>query len=291
MANFVWSFLARVRHEARRKPDPVAVRAMGSDRTFLAYDWGADTFVFEKGVWSLLAREERDPLLIVRKAVLVPGMPGYIMTLTKGNHSVAAMPLLNGMLWNLGRVPQKKRGEILQKEIVCGNIVEDVFELSQRDVATARLVDADAWLQTLGIPIDNIVMAERTEATLAHYRHLGQEWRIRPLAWTRREMDLALRSSRARLATRLQYFHSARGIHFLSYSDFHRLVEWAVVGGVARTGGGARGTALVQHTAGAVLRPPRGRTVRHAPRPGRNLDPTAAGEPAGGDHPSPAEGG
>ena len=227
MANFVWSFLARVRHEARRKPDPVAVRAMGSDRTFLAYDWGADTFVFEKGVWSLLAREERDPLLIVRKAVLVPGMPGYILTLTKGNHSVAAMPLLNGMLWNLGRVPQKNRGEILQKGIVCGNIVEDVFELSQRDVATARLVDADAWLQTLGIPIDNIVMAERTEATLAHYRHLGQEWRIRPLAWTRREMDLALRSSRARLATRLQYFHSARGIHFLSYSDFHRLVGWA----------------------------------------------------------------
>lgn len=226
MTNFVWSFIARVRREARRKPQAVSVRAMGSDRTFLAYDWGCDTFVFEKGVWGLLAREERDPVLIVRKSVLVPRASGYIMTLTKGNHSVAAMPLLNGVLWNLGRVPQNNRGLILQKEIVCGNIVDDVFELSQRDVATERLVDADAWLQTLGIPNDNIVMAERTESALEHYRQLGQEWRIRPLAWTRREMDLALRSSRARIASRLYYYHSARGIHFLSSQDFHCLVGW-----------------------------------------------------------------
>ncbi len=226
MANSVWSFLARVRREARRKPEAVSVRAMGSDRTFLAYDWGGDTFVFEKGVWSLLSRAERDPLLIVRKSVLVPGTPGYILTLTKGNHSVAAMPLLNGLLWNLGRVPQKKRGLILQKDIVCGNVVNDVFELSQRDVGTEKLVDADAWLQTLGIPIDNIVMAERTESALEYYRKQGQEWRIRPLAWTRQEMDLALRSSRARLASRLHYYHSVRGVHFLTYREFHQLVAW-----------------------------------------------------------------
>lgn len=227
MTNFVWSFIARVRREARRKPQAISVRAMGSDRTFLAYDWGCDTFVFEKGVWGLLSREERDPVLIVRKSVLVPRASGYVLTLTKGNHSVAAIPLLNGILWNLGRVPQKNRGVILQKEIVCGNIVDDVFELSQRDVATDKLVDADAWLQTLGIPTGNIVMAERTESALEHYRQLGQEWRIRPLAWTRREMDLALRISRARIASRLHYYHSVRGIHFLAQPDFHFLVEWA----------------------------------------------------------------
>lgn len=226
MANFVWGFISRVRRDARRKPVAVNVRALDSDRTFLAYDWGADTFVFEKGVWSQLSREERDPVLIVKKSVLVPRMPGYLMTITKGNHSVAAIPLLNGSLWNLGRVPPKKRSEILGKEIVCGNVVDDVFELSQRDVGTVKLVDADAWLQTLGIPIDNIVMADRTESALEHYRCLGQEWRIRSLAWTRREMDLVLRSSRARLGTRLQYYHSVRGIHFLAYSDFHHLVEW-----------------------------------------------------------------
>ncbi|GEM_PF-570969 len=226
MTNVVWGFIARARREARRKPEAVSVRAMGSDRTFLAYDWGCDTFVFEKGVWSLLSRAERDPVLIVRKSTLSPGTPGYILTLTKGNHSVAAMPLLNGQFWNLGRVPQKKRGMLLQREIVCGNIVGDVFELSQRDVSVEKLVDADAWLQTLGLPVDTIVMAERTESALAYYRKQGQEWRIRPLAWTRQEMDLALRSSRSRLTTKLHFYHSARGVHFLSYRDFHRITEW-----------------------------------------------------------------
>lgn len=226
MTNAVWNFITRVRREARCKPEVVCVRALGSDRTFLAYDWGCDTFVFEKGVWSLLSRAERDPILIVRKAALIPGAPGYIFSLTKGNHSVAALPLLNGQFWNLGRVPQKKRGPLLQREIVCGNIVGDTFELSQRDVPEAKLIDADAWLQTLGVPIDTIVMAERTDSTLAYYRKQGQEWRIRPLAWTRQEMDLALRSSRSRLTTRLQFYHSARGVHFLSYRDFHQLAEW-----------------------------------------------------------------
>lgn len=225
--NFVWRFLARVRSEARRKPVVVTLRAMGRERVFQAYDWGADTFVFEKDVWLNLADEERDPLLVVRKSVLIPKTPGFIMTLTKGNHSVAAMPLLTGQLWNLGKVPPKKRSTILQREIVCGNIVDDVFELSQRDVMVDRLVDADAWMQTLGIPFENIVMADRTESALEHYRCLGQEWRIRPLAWTRREMELVLRSSRARIASRLQYFHSVRGIHFLSYEDFHLLTDLA----------------------------------------------------------------
>ncbi len=226
MTNVVWNFITRVRREARCKPEVVCVRALGSARTFLAYDWGCDTFVFEKGVWALLSRAERDPILIVRKAALVPGAPGYIFTLTKGNHSVAALPLLNGQFWNLGRVPQKKRGTLLQREIVCGNIVGDTFELSQRDVPETKLIDGDAWLQTLGVPIDTIVMAERTASTLAYYRRQGQEWRIRPLAWTRQEMDLALRSSRSRLTTRLQFYHSARGVHFLSYRDFHQLADW-----------------------------------------------------------------
>ena len=34
-------------------------------------------------------------------------------------------------------------------------------------------------------------MAERTDATLEHYRRQGQEWRIKPLACTRQEMELA----------------------------------------------------------------------------------------------------
>jgi hypothetical protein len=86
---------------------------------------------------------------------------------------------------------------------------------------------ADDWLQSLGFSLNEIVMAERTDATLEFYRRQGQEWRIKPLAWTRREMELALNASRTRINTCLRYYHSAKGIHFLSYVEFHKLLDVA----------------------------------------------------------------
>jgi hypothetical protein len=225
MTNVIWSLIGRVRREARRKPEIVTLRLMGQDRTFLAYDWGSDTFVLERGVWAMAARSDRDPILIVRKSVFVPGAPGFVLTLTRGNHSVAAIPLLSGQFWNLGRVLPKRRTDIMQHHVVCANVVGDAIEISQRDVPTRRVVEADEWLCSMGMALDRVVLAERTDETLNYYRRQGQEWRIKPLAWTRREMELALQTSRARIETCLQYHHSAKGVHFLTYPAFHRLVE------------------------------------------------------------------
>ena len=171
-------FVTRVRREARHKPTSVTLKAMGHERVFFGYDWGGDTFVFEKDVWKKL--ENHSPILIVRKQDLVKGASGYILTLTTGNHTVAAMPLLSGQLWNLGRVPASHRSRILQASIVCANVVNDVIEVSQREVPAALITAADDWLQSVGFTLDAVMMAERTDATLDFYRKQGQEWRIKP---------------------------------------------------------------------------------------------------------------
>ncbi|MEI7901023.1 MAG: hypothetical protein WCK89_12290 [bacterium] len=214
-------FIARVRREARQKPAYVTLQTTGHERVFCGYDWGGDTFVFEKDVWKHL--KNHNPILIVRKQDLVKGASGYILTLTTGNHTVAALPLLSGQLWNLGRVPASQRSRLLQDSIVCANVVNGVIEISQREVPAALITAADDWLQSVGFTLDAVVMVERTDTTVDFYRRQGQEWRIKPLAWTRREMELALNASRTRINSCLRYYHSAKGVHFLSYSDFHKM--------------------------------------------------------------------
>jgi len=199
---------------------------MGHERVFYGYDWGGDTFVFEKDVWKHL--DNHTPVLIVRKQELVKGTGGYIMTLTTGNHTVAAIPLLSGQFWNLGRVPAVRRSKTLQNSFVCANVVNGAIEISQREVPTELVTAVDDWLQSVGFALNEVIMAERNDATLEFYRRQGQEWRIKPLAWTRREIDLALNASRTHINTCLKYYHSAKGVHFLSYPDFHKLLDVAV---------------------------------------------------------------
>ncbi len=215
-------FITRVRRESRHRPTHVTLKAMGHVRVFYGFDWGGDTFVFEKDVWK--SKDDHTPMLIVRKQDLVRGASGHVLTLTSGNHTVAAMPLLSGQLWNLGRVAATQRSRLLRSNIVCANVVDGKIEISQRDVPAALVKSADEWLQSIGFTLDEVVMAERNDATLEYYRRQGQEWRIKPLAWTRREMELATTASRTRINSGLRYYHSAKGVHFLSYSDFHKLV-------------------------------------------------------------------
>ena len=222
MKTTLQQFIARVRKEARQKPAPVTLKTMGHARVFYGFDWGCDSFVFEKDVWK--SQEEHQPVLIVRKQDLVRGTSGHILTMTTGNHTVAAMPLLAGQFWSLGRVAPARRSRTLQTCVVCANVVGDTIEISQRDVPKDLVTGADEWLQGLGLTLSDVVMAERNAATLEYYRRQGQEWRIKPLAWTRREMELAIQASRTRINSALRYYHSAKGVHFLSYADFHTML-------------------------------------------------------------------
>ena len=219
-------FLERIRRRGVRRSETVRTSSMGRERVFEAYDLGPDTYVFEKGVLAHLA--ESPSVLIVEKRRLDRPTRGRVMTISTGNHAVAAFPLLDGRFWKISKLPAEKRSATLLKDVVCANVVKDTLEISQREVATADLVAADAWLlETVGFAMNNVVLAERNETTLDHYRRLGQEWRVKPLAWTDREVRVALAASRKRIASAISYYHSATGVHFLTYPDFCRFVGLA----------------------------------------------------------------
>jgi len=220
--------LYRIRNEAKRRPNRVVTRAMGRKRYFRAYDLGEDTFIFERGVW--LDLDAHASVLMIEKRDLRRGARGHVMTVTTGNHSVAALPLLQGLFWDLCRLNAASRGDVMTHAVLCGNVVDGKLEISQRDVPCARLVALDDWLiGTLKFALADVVMVERNDVALEHFRARGQEWRVKPLAWTEAEMKLALAASRKRISCSTRYYHGSRGVHFLSYAGFHALV------GLART--------------------------------------------------------
>ena len=88
-------FLKRIKDSGSRCREPVKTVAMGRERTFDAFDVGNDTFVVERGIAAHL--DERPSVLVVAKSKLRRGSRGRVFTITTGNHSVAAFPLLDGI--------------------------------------------------------------------------------------------------------------------------------------------------------------------------------------------------
>ena len=221
MGSTIRDFVRRVKKSGVKRSKRVETTAMGRTRVFEAWDIGLDTYIFEDSVHSHL--DERPSVLIVEKKMLRSKAKGRVFTMTTGNHSVAAFPLLDGRFWKLSGVPKAKRSEILLRHILCANVVRDTIEISQREVAPKILFAADEWLKsTAGFTMRDIVMGDRNVATIEHYHHLGQEWRVKPLAWTRREMDVALAAARKRISSKLTYYHSMKGVHFLTFAEFRK---------------------------------------------------------------------
>lgn len=220
------AFIGRIRKTGVRRPGLVQTVAMGRAREFEAWDVGDDTYIFEIGVKQHLT--EHPSVLLVEKGDLRRRAKGRVMTMTTGNHSVAAFPLLDGRFWKFSTLPAMKRGDVLMHNILCANVVNDTIEISQRDVPSKRLFKADQWLlATAGFTLEDIVMGERNDMTLEHYRRLGQEWRVKPLAWTENEMRVALAAAKKRISSKVVYYHSMKGVHFLSYAEFSRFAALA----------------------------------------------------------------
>ncbi len=228
MSSQISAFLSFLVAEGVRRPDTVTLEAWGRSRTFAAYDFGDDTIVLEDGIWERLAN--KDPVVFVPKADLHPGRDGgrifgNVLTVSTGNHAVCSMPLLAGTFWGLAELPPERRGRTLRECVVCANCVDDTFEISQREVSTDRVVEMDNWLQGSGCPMQRIVLIDRVDQTIEEYRSKGQEWRIKPLAWTRPEMLAAIRSSESRIHSSLRYYHNVKGVHFLTCRQFRELGE------------------------------------------------------------------
>ena len=221
MSSAIRQFCTRVSRSGVRRKAEVKTVAMGRERVFQAWDIGDDTFIFEQGIVKRL--QDRPSVLVVPKSSLTRRRKGWIMTVTTGNHSVAAFPLLDGRFWKLSHVPMEKRGDVLTQDILCCNIVNDRIEASQRDLSSKKVCAADEWLLgAAGFRMCDIVLSDRNEVTLEHYRSVGQEWRIKPLVWTESAMRVALGAAKKRIASKLSYYHSTRGVHFLTFPEFKR---------------------------------------------------------------------
>lgn len=231
------SFFRKLRSDATKRPGCVVAKVMGAPKRFHAFDLGNDTIVFERDVWQHM--DEHASVLLVEKNDLVPGTFGHLITVTGGNHSVAALPLLSGKLWDLCDLPPERRSDAMTCSVLVANVVGGRLEISQRSVPCAKVVTLDDWLvHGLGLSLEDVVMAERNDETLQHYRELGQEWRVKPLAWSTAGIRAAVAQSRKRISSTLNYYHSVKGVHFLSWPEFHRFA------GLARTDFQAFRTAL-----------------------------------------------
>ncbi|MCQ2389246.1 MAG: hypothetical protein MJ138_05990 [Kiritimatiellae bacterium] len=219
-------FFRRLRSGATRRERRVITHAFGTRHFFHAYDFGEDTIVFERNVWGVM--DEHASVLVAEKRDLGSAKSGHVVTVTSGTHAVAAIPLLQGAFWDLAKVPSAERSRVMTEKILAANVVHGVIEISQRGVPCGKLVALDAWLTgPLGLSLADVVMAERNVETLEHYRRLGQEWRVKPLAWTETEMRAAIDASRKRIGTSLTYCHSAKGVHFFPWSGFADLARLA----------------------------------------------------------------
>ncbi len=195
----------------------VEMSAWGRDISFVVRTVGCDTIILEDGIWDDL--ENGDPLMILKKSAL-NGESGIILTCSHGNHAVSLVPLLSNKFPGVCDVDVTQRSRIISDHALCANVVKDTIELSQRGVGMKTLVESDGWLRQMGLTLDSVVMGDRLDETLEHYRAMGQEWRVKPLAWTRDEMLHALKDSRATLHSNCTYFHSVKGVHFVSYVEF-----------------------------------------------------------------------
>ena len=142
--NAIRQLLKKVKSTGTRLAGQVKTVSMGRERVFEAYNLGDDTFVFERGVSARLA--ERPSVLVVDRRWLRRRGRGKVMTVTTGNHAVAAMPLLDGRFWKLSSLPVSRRSDVMTSAILCANIVDGRLEVSQRDVPTPELVSLDRWL-------------------------------------------------------------------------------------------------------------------------------------------------
>ncbi len=222
----VRKFLKKIQCESVRRSTKVETIAMGVRRVFHAYDFGPDTLVFERDVWKSM--DEHASVLVAEKNDLCPGTFGHLITVTGGNHSVAALPLLSGKFWDLCDLPMDKRSDVMMHSILVGNVVDGKLELSQRDVPCAKLVVLDDWLvKGLGFGLDDVVMVERNDETLQYFRERGLEWRVKPLAWSEVGIKAAVAQSRKKISSSLVYYHSVKGVHFLSWPEFHRMASLA----------------------------------------------------------------
>lgn len=204
------------------------LRTLSGDhaRSFDLFELGEDRFLIQVDLFRART-DRRRSLMMIRRSDLRSGRKGWLAIAASGAFSAVLLPLLSGRIGNLCRVSRNRRSDILRSRTVLGNITADGVDLLQRDTDFALLTEADSWLRHQGLALNEIYFLDNSPEILRYTRLCGQEWRIRPTVYTLAEMREAVARSWQALDTVVHYCVSLRGVHYLTYPEFMRMVTMA----------------------------------------------------------------
>lgn len=232
MAQKAFERMVRRVRTAGKKIERLRSESVSATTLFDAYALGDDLFLFQQEVKHPDPEGEasRHLMAVMRRKDLHSGRKGYLFIAGTGRFGTMLTPLFSGAFGpTYAHVPRTRRSELLRTAVALGRLTDRGAELLQRDTAFPLLKEVDAWLQYQGFALNEVLFCERTPEAIAYTERLGQVWRVRPRVFTVSEMHDLVEQSWQRMESEAQYYVSARGVHWLTCSEFERLAEVARV--------------------------------------------------------------
>ncbi len=195
-------------------------------RHFDLYHMGDDRLLIQRDLFND-KKERRRSLILLKRSDLRIGKKGWLFIVVNGAFSAILTPLFSGRMGALCNVSQSRRSEVLTRRTVLGSFTLEGIDLLQRETLFEYLVDADAWLQTLGLGLNEISFPDKTPQLMQHMTRLGQEWRIRSMVYTYNEMLETVLRAWQYLDTSIHYCVSVKGVHYITYAEFLRITNLA----------------------------------------------------------------
>lgn len=228
--NSLTAFIRRVRSQGTcLRRIKLKDKTLG-ERCFELYSLQKDRFILQTSATFEKDQEtssHRRPVILIRRKDLLAGNPhGWLFALGVGHFGSILTPLFSKAFGeDFCKVPPQRRTEILAHKVVLASLTPRTLDLLQRDTDFQLLKEADEWLQQHAIELNQIRFIERTADVLDYAERMGQLWRVRSQVYTLEEMRESLHRAYLHFETEAHYYVSIRGVRWLTYQEFCRLIE------------------------------------------------------------------
>lgn len=191
------------------------------------YRHHGDLFLFPEASITY-HRARRYPAIAIKQIDLCIATKGWFFAFCEGNFSTLLTPLFSGNFGkDLCNIPTGQRSDVLLHRVVYMNRSRKGLELYQRDTHFDLFIEADQWLQSIGFGLHQCRFYERTPQILKYTEANGLLWRVRPKVYSLEEKRETIAHAWQQAESSTRYYVSVRGIHWLSYEEFSRVVKLA----------------------------------------------------------------
>ncbi len=192
----------------------------GNTRNFVKYDIGPDSIIAEEGILRPKYHDRRRSVIFANKSALKRGARGLLITATIGDFGSILIPLLLGKLQVPSRIQPQDYTPTIRDRILLIGVESDGLKFFQRDTDFTLLIQADAWFQKQGVPLDAITFQESTVDAIAYCQPLGQLWRINRQACTQSEISDVIDDAWQFGGHECHYYISQKGVAYLPFWEF-----------------------------------------------------------------------